>query len=432
MQNSGLSFAAGTMAYAWFQLRDVQGRSQYRAVTFKELTYLPIETRDDPDVLGKQWATLRGLYNADVDFLYSAVGVYAPQHLGVVQFYGAAAEAMSERAAADEAIRRMAAVEATLANYPLSWLQEPDLARIQLLINRMARLPKVLAVLGHPDPRLARKGLGRDGALGQEDDELASQQGEILLRGLAKLSEDFVFLVTAAHIGRPDLTQALVRMSQVASQYASRQRGSINVGFSIAIPLAAALSDSYGGQRGRTDSEAISSSDAVSEGWGQGESRSWGHSVAKGESHGIAHTESYAETSAVANTKGFSQSIGSGHTDSQSQTDSTAHTESRSHTDSVSVTNSSATTTSTATTTSQASTVSGSHTESVGSSTGSSQSNNWSQGQSSSATTGTSQSQGQSWTDSQSQGISQSVAQSASQSQGTTVSAGESTSVGVG
>jgi len=181
-------------------------------------------------MLGKQWAALRGLYNADVDFLYTALGVYAPQHLGVVQFYGAAAEARTEKAAADKALRRMAAVEATLANYPLSRLSQPNVGRVQLLIERMERLPKVLAVLGHPDPRMARRGLGRDGALGEMDDELASQQGEILLRGLSKLSEDFVFLVTAAHIGRPDLTEALVKMSQVASQYASRQRGAAFVG----------------------------------------------------------------------------------------------------------------------------------------------------------------------------------------------------------
>ena len=156
-----------------------------------------------------------------------------------MQLYGAAAEATSQRAAAEEAKRRMAAVEATLANYPFSRLQQPDALRIQMLVSRMERLPRVLAILGHPDPRDARRGLGRDGSMGMEDDELASQQGEILLRGLSKLHEDFVFLVTAAHIGRPELTQALVRMSQVASQYASRQRGAISVGFSMA-PLSAA------------------------------------------------------------------------------------------------------------------------------------------------------------------------------------------------
>ena len=48
--------------------------------------YLPIETRDDPDLLGKQWAALRGLYNGNVDFLYTVAGIFAPTHIGVAQF----------------------------------------------------------------------------------------------------------------------------------------------------------------------------------------------------------------------------------------------------------------------------------------------------------------------------------------------------------
>lgn len=432
IQDSGLSFDSGSFAHAWFQLTGPTGLTRFRAVTFKELTYLPIETRDDPDVLGKQWAALRGLYNADVDFLYTAVGVYAPKHMGVIQFYGAAAEASLEEAAAEEALRRMAAVEATLANYPLSRLEEPDVGRVQMLIQRMERLPKVLAVLGHPDPRTTKRGLGRDGSLGMEDDELASQQGEILLRGLAKLSEDFVFLVTAAHIGRPDLAQALVRMSQVASQYASRQRGAISMGFSIALPLATALGESFAGQQGRTESEAVSTSDGISEGWSSGETESWGHSVGRGESHGIAHTESYAETSATARTAGVSHNVGTGHTDSQAQTTSGAQTLSQSQTDSVSTTNSTSSTSSVANTTSQSSTQSGSHTDSASSSTGSGQSTNWSEGSSSGTSSATSHSQGQSWADSTSQSVSQSVANTASQSQGVTTSTGQSTSAGLG
>ena len=139
------------------------------------------------------------------DFCYTALGVFQPERLGVVQFYGAAAEADIEFTAASEALRRLAAVEATLANYPQSRTVFPELMRVELLTDRLRRLPRLLAILGHPDPRLAQKGLGRDGAIGQADDELLSQQGENLLRGLARLSEDFVFLVTAAHVARPVL-----------------------------------------------------------------------------------------------------------------------------------------------------------------------------------------------------------------------------------
>ena len=262
----------------------------------RELTYLPIETRDDPDMLGKQWAALRGLYNASVDFLYTAFGVFQPERLGVVQCYGAAAEAASEDAAAREALHRLAAVEATLANYPQSRTVYPDLARIELLTDRLRRLPRLLAILGHPDPRLARRGLGRDGALGEADDELLSQQGENLLRGLARLSEDFVFLVTAAHVDRPALTSALVRMARVAGQVASRQRGSIGAGFSIAIPLAARSRTPTPRTWGTSRAPATARRTRSARAGARAKSQSWGHSVGQSQSHGTSHTESTTVT----------------------------------------------------------------------------------------------------------------------------------------
>ena len=136
----------------------------------------------------------------------------------------------------------MAAVEATLANFPQSRTAAPDLAPRRPAHRAAA---PAAAAAGDPGPSRTRgwrkKGLGRDGAMGIADDELMSQQGENLLRGLARINEDFVFLVTAAFVDRPALTAAMLKMAQVASQVASRQRGSIGAGFSIAVPLAAAL-----------------------------------------------------------------------------------------------------------------------------------------------------------------------------------------------
>ena len=326
-----------TSGFGWLTRPAAPSAASWR---FRELIYLPIEMRDDPDVLGKQWAALRGLYNASADFCYTALGVFQPERLGVVQFYGAAAEADIEFTAASEALRRLAAVEATLANYPQSRTVFPELMRVELLTDRLRRLPRLLAVLGHPDPRLAQKGLGRDGAIGQADDELLSQQGENLLRGLARLSEDFVFLVTAAHVARPVLAGGLVRMARVASQVASRQRGSIGAGFSIAIPLAAALSNAYAQNLGRSESASHSQAETVSEGWSQSESQSWGHSVGESQSHGVSHTESTTVTDTVGSAHGVSASSGWGHTDSVANTASGAHTDSVSHTDSGSHTDS--------------------------------------------------------------------------------------------
>ena len=332
--DNGFKVHDGRVLYEWLHLADGAGRRFFRAVAFRELTYLPIEMRDDPDMLGKQWGALRGLYNASADFVYTAMGVFRPQRLGVVQFYGAAAEAETEASAAREALRRMAAVEATLANFPQSRTAAPDLGRVDLLTERLRRLPKLLAILGHPDPRLARKGLGRDGAMGVADDELMSQQGENLLRGLARISEDFVFLVTAAFVARPALTAAMIKMAQVASQVASRQRGSIGVGFSIAVPLAAALSNAYAQNLGHSQSVGRSQADTVSEGWSQSESQSWGHSVGQSQSHGVSHTESSSVTDTEGVSHGVTASTGWGHTDSLANTASGAHTDSASHTDS--------------------------------------------------------------------------------------------------
>ncbi len=421
LQDTGLCLDSGRYLYSWFRLWDSSGGQRFRVVTFKELAYLPIETRDDPDLLGKQWAALRGLYNGDVDFLYTVAGIFAPTHIGVAQFYGAAAEAASEQAAVDEALKRMAAVEAVLANYPFSRLIQPGGERLQLLLERMEQLPHLLAILGHPDPRLAQRGLGRDGALGQEDDELSSQQGEILLRGLAKLREDFVFLVTAAHIGRPLLADALVRMSQIASQYASRQRGAINVGFSIAIPLAAALANAYGGSHSSSESQASGQSDTWSEGWGQGESQSWGHSTGRSQSHAIAHTESSSVTDSESSGRTLSQATGQADSQGTSHTDSGSHTDS--HSTGVAHSEGESWSTSSTSGSSQSTSVGSGTTHSSSSGEGSS----WSQGQGQSAAV----SAGQSSSHSISAGAGQTNSIGVSDSMGQSVSAGRSESSGV-
>ena len=400
--NNGFRVADGRVQYQWFMLADLTGRTFYRAVALRELTYLPIENRDDPDMLGKQWTALRGLYNASVDFLYTAFGVFQPERLGVVQCYGAAAEAVSEDLAAREALYRLAAVEATLANYPQSRTVYPELSRIELLTERLRRLPRLLAILGHPDPRLARKGMGRDGTLGVADDELLSQQGENLLRGLARLSEDFVFLVTAAHIDRPALTTAMLRMARVASQVASRQKGSLGMGFSIAVPLAAALSNAYAQNLGHSTSHSTSQADTVNQGWSQSESQSWGHSVGQSQSHGTSHGESTTVTDGVSHATGVTASTGWGHTDSTSAGVSGSHTDSASQGVSGSHTDSASQGISGSHTDSASHTDSGSHTESNSTSVGQTEGSSWSVSDSA----GTSTSQGTGHTDSSSAGSS--------------------------
>ncbi len=237
-------------------------------------------------------------------------------------------------------------------------------------------------------------------------------------------------------------SRSLSGADATAGHYASRQRGSINIGFSVALPLAAALSSSAGGQSGRADSTAASTSDAVSEGWGQGETRSWGHSVGESTSHGLAHTESYAETDAVSHTSGTSYGISTGHTDSRSDTDSFAHTDSQAHTESRSHT------TSHGVTASESSGVSHSSGTSGGTSTGTSSGvthstgANWGSSQSTGSSTGVTASQGsshgtsessaQNWSESESQSVSSAVSASSSTSHATSLAESDSTSQGSG
>ncbi len=327
--DSGLQTEGDILHYLWLRIA-TKGREITRCVALRELTYLPIETRDDPDVLGKQWAAVRGLYNANVDFVYVASGIFTPVRVGIAQFYGAAAEGASIETAAEEAMQRMAAVEAVIANYPQARMADPSLDRVEWLLDFLVRRSgsNVLAVLGHPDPRMAKRGMGRDGSLGEPDEDLASQQNEIVFRGLAKLKEDFVFLVTAAHIDRRTLADGLVKIAEVASNVASRRKGAINIGFSISLPLFTAINASHGGSYQQSRSEGRGITDGESRGWGrshvEGQSHteseseshtvgsSWGHTVSRnqGQSRGHSETDTRGSSQGVSVTEGQSDSLG--------------------------------------------------------------------------------------------------------------------------
>ena len=342
----GLVVDDGRLQYAWFKVQAEQS-IRYHAVALRELAAIPLNLRDDPDVLGKQWAAVRGLYNARVNFAYAAAGIFAPEHIGIVQYYGATADASNHSDAARDALHQVAAVEAALANYPQSRLVAPTLRWVEWYLNFVAdHNNRFLAILGYPDPRQGRRGLGRDGIQpDQNDDDLAAEQNELLFRGLAKLREDFVFQVTAERIAQERLTTALTRVAEQASVAASRQRGSLSVGMSLGIPIMAALSQGLGGGHSAAQSQAHSQADGVSEGWGVSHTDSQSHTTSHAVSVGGAETWGESHSTST----GVSHGVSAGHTDSQgtSHTDSqgTAHTESQSasHTSSVSASHGSST-----------------------------------------------------------------------------------------
>src|SRR5512139_2316022 len=113
--DNGIHIDHGQMQYLWFCVQDQASASRYfRAVALMELASVPVSIREDYDLLQKQWAAVRGLYNAQADFIYSSAGIFTPEHVGIVQFYGGAGEGLSRDEAAGVALRNLAAVRATL------------------------------------------------------------------------------------------------------------------------------------------------------------------------------------------------------------------------------------------------------------------------------------------------------------------------------
>ena len=84
--NNGLQVAGGDFEYLWLHLQDDLGAHHYRAIALRELTVLSIDDTEieDYNIFGRQWSVVRGLYNAHVDFVYTAAGIFTPQHIGVV------------------------------------------------------------------------------------------------------------------------------------------------------------------------------------------------------------------------------------------------------------------------------------------------------------------------------------------------------------
>ena len=325
----------------------------YRYVRLLELTQLPLEEREDPDVLGKVQAILRGIYNAGVDMVYMAAGLYDPDRIGVVQVYGAAAEAWDP-----ESARRMAHEGGDLVQsnmhsaFPYSRFTKVSLSLGQKIMRQVTSLDEVCTMLGYPDPRKSKKGMGRanDGGLGHSDDELASQQGEYLLRALGHLRRNFVFLVTAAAIRKPLLSQGLTNVARTASEYASRQKGGVNFGMSVGMPWIAGMSMGVSEGMGASMGESQNFGESWNEGWNQGANSGWnagvnestsfsvndGFSENIGTSDGISYGEStgYSQGISYGESQGASEGISYG--ESQGVSDGISYGESQGVSDGVS------------------------------------------------------------------------------------------------
>lgn len=326
----------GELQYTWTRVRQ-NGREFYRAAAFRELFVLT----DDPfqdrlageGIFGKQWGAVVGLYNAGINILYIACGIFAVPNdseiapSGVVQLYGATSEGETPDEAGKKAVNDLAAIEATLAGYAQARFKAPEMDTIRWYVDFVSKAQYPLILLGHPDPRIKRSvKSGVDGALSESTDDLSLEQNEILFRGLAKLRQNFVFQVTGNRLSRDLLTKYLHTASRLASIFASRRRGSKSVGFSIGIPLMNALGHGFSGASGRSQATAEGVTNSQAHGWGENYGESKAHTTSDAFSHtlgeaftesgsvskGTAHTDSWAKSLGVAHTVGTSESSGSG------------------------------------------------------------------------------------------------------------------------
>lgn len=326
--DNGLAIENGDVRFAWFKLQkgfdtlNPAGISEFhRCIALRELQVIPVSVREDYDLLGKQWGAVRGLHNAGVNFVYASMGIYDPDHIGIVQYFGAAGEGTTKDEAARKALNGISTVEAVMANFPQSKLGAPNVDWLRWYLDFItSRGRNIAAILGHPDPREGKRGSSNDGSVGDDSDsDLAQEQNELLFRGLAKLRQNFVFQVLAEHVARSRMTQTLMRVSETASNVASRRKGSIGIGFNLGIPLMAAIGQSHAEGQSAGQGTTHSIQNGVSHGWGDS------HSVGKAHSEGTTVTngtsESWGETEVA--TKGNS------HSTMESNTESSMHSSSR-------------------------------------------------------------------------------------------------------
>ncbi len=316
--DNGLRFK-DTLQYAWFHLQN-NGETYYRVIALKELAVVPVDEREDFDLLSKTRATLVGLHRTGINFVFAAAGIYKPEHVGIVQYYGAAAQAETEQDAALKALRDVRAIEANLAGgFSQARLTDPNPDWFRWYLEFVTNRAEFISViLGHPDPRSGKRGRsGSDGSLGDpSDDELASEQNEILFRGLSRLRENFVFQVLAERRGRERLNEATLKIADAASNVASRRKGAISVGMSLGIPIMTNMGQTTSGSESRGVGQSHSRADGVSEGWSQSYQQNESHSTSTG--HSVSHATSVGGSSGESITK--SHSVGKSESSSHAST----------------------------------------------------------------------------------------------------------------
>jgi hypothetical protein len=333
--DNGMVFADGEdrLEYLWFRLVEREAGREYplhRVVRLQMLRYLPQEARQEAGLLDTMRAALTGVYNqrvAEYDPCMIVAGIFDPP-LGVIQCYGAIGVGDTLGQAAHSASLGLGAVQGVMANFPQSRLERLDTQKAEWLRRAFLGMKHSLVVIGQPDPRLSARGMGREGPA-EKQNTLAGetvytmQQNEMLFRSLARLQEEFLFLVLASRLPQRDLATMLEGIASEASVPASRQTGTKAISIGLSLPLIAS------GGMGDSASTAFGEAESQSSTEGLAESDSTTHFDAYATTVGHSVTDSEATTNSRATTVGHSESAGV--TVSEGRSHSTAHADGSSH-----------------------------------------------------------------------------------------------------
>lgn len=266
----------------------------WRYVSFRELVYLPVDEREVNDMMGRTHILNRGLYNANVNLIYLASGVFTPRELGVLQIYGSAGEDWDRAAAVRRAGYGVRTIADSLhAAFPHARVDEVERERVYSVMEQITKRRELALCMGYPDPRAARKGMGheQDGSISQSgasQEELASQQTEYLMRALSRRRANFLFAVSAQAVSHRRLAAGFMGTARLAADYAGRQRGNISSGMSVGVPFGGALNAGVTGGVSGNVGENASLGHNWSEGWNEGQNTGWSEGVSEGESYGVS------------------------------------------------------------------------------------------------------------------------------------------------
>jgi hypothetical protein len=337
----------GAMDYFWAQLTERENGqtfSGYRIVRLLQVRAIPVEARSDAGLLQKMRSVLRGLGGAKVNLAYLAAGIFDDPPLGIIQCYGVISFDPDRETAVRQSLRDQTALEAALKGQYRQLRLEPVSSRVaNWLYQALNYMPHALVTVGHPDPRensrTGNHNLQNPLIAGDQAAQGYSlQQNEILYRGMAALSEEFLLMVLAYSVPLNLIGSLLAGYAQETAIWASQQTGVRSASFGVSLPamlsgaLAENVSQAYGQNSGESQTEGLAHTDGLSESEGKATTightttQGWSHSVSKGTavsegtaiSDGTAVTDGHSETSSSSHTSGHSSSVSGGNSHTES------------------------------------------------------------------------------------------------------------------